>query len=93
MYNLANGVYGETWRLHKHDASSVRMWVQRNPHEWFYYKETTTEEVRGALTGSNMPFTLGIQTSWQKKMMLKYGHAGGISMDATFGTNSKKVQS
>ncbi len=93
VYNLANGVYGETWRLHKHDASSVRMWVQRNPHEWFYYKETTTEEVRGALTGSNMPFTLGIQTSWQKKMMLKYGHAGGISMDATFGTNSKKVQS
>jgi hypothetical protein len=91
IQNLANGIYGETWRLHKNDAASVRMWTQRNPQDWFYYKQTTIEEVLGPLTGDNMPFTLGIQTPWQKEMMLKYGHGGGISMDATFGTNVKKV--
>ena len=47
--------------------------------------------VPGELTGENMPFTIGIQTPWQKKMMLKHGHRSGILVDATFGTNEKKV--
>ena len=43
------------------------------------------------LTRSNMPFTIGIQTEWQCKMKVRYGHHGGIALDATFGTNEKKV--
>jgi hypothetical protein len=38
-----------------------------------------------------MPFTLGIQTTWQREMMGKFGHEGGVSIDATFGTNENKV--
>jgi hypothetical protein len=38
-----------------------------------------------------MPFTIGIQTEWQKQMMLRHGHENGIFIDATFGTNDKKV--
>jgi hypothetical protein len=35
----------------------------------FYYQETGVE-VDGGLTGQNMPFTLGIQTPWQREMMM-----------------------
>jgi hypothetical protein len=38
-----------------------------------------------------MPFTLGIQTPWQREMMIKHGHQEGVVVDATFGTNEKKV--
>jgi hypothetical protein len=82
--------------LHKNDAQSVRMWVQRNPDKVFYYTESNAEmpiPVPGELTSQNMPFTIGIQTKWQNEMMLKHGHRGGISVDATFGTNDKKVSS
>jgi len=34
-----------------------------------------------------VPFTIGIQTPWQKATFLKYGRNGCISMDVTFGTN------
>jgi len=34
-----------------------------------------------------VPFTIGIQTPWQKTTLLKYGRNGCISIDATFGTN------
>jgi len=60
IQNLANGIYGETWRLYKNDAASVRLWAQRNPQYWFYYKQTTVKEVQGPLTRDNMSFTLGI---------------------------------
>ncbi len=47
--------------------------------------------VDGGLIGQNMPFTLSIQTPWQMEMMIKHGHQGGVVIDATFGTNEKKV--
>jgi hypothetical protein len=30
---------------------------------------------------------IGIQTEWQRDMMLQQGHESGVSIDATFGTN------
>ncbi len=45
----------------------------------------------GGLIRQNMPFTLGIQTPWQKEMMFEHGHQGGVTIDATFGTNEKKM--
>ena len=92
--NISGKLAQETYMLHKNDAQSVRMWVQRNPEKIFYYSESNKEKakpVEGELTGENMPFTIGIQTPWQRTMMLKYGNGGGISVDATFGTNEKKV--
>jgi hypothetical protein len=35
-----------------------------------------------------MPFILGIQTPWQKEMMIEHGHQGGVAVDATFGERS-----
>jgi len=55
-----------------------------------YYQETRIE-VDGGLIGQNMPFTFGIQTSWQREMMIERGHQGGVAVDATFKTNEKKV--
>jgi hypothetical protein len=38
-----------------------------------------------------MPFIMGIQTPWQREMMIECGHQGGVAVDATFGTNEKKM--
>jgi hypothetical protein len=40
-----------------------------------------------------MFFTIATQIEWHKKMMLHHGHESGVSIDATFGTNDKKVTS
>lgn len=92
--NISRKLARETWMLHPNDAQSVRMWVQKNPDKVFHYTETNAGEplkVEGQLDGGNMPFTIGIQTPWQVEMMAKFGHGGGMSIDATFGTNDKKV--
>ncbi len=67
---------------------NVRIWVQQNTNSMFYYQETGVE-VDGGLIGQNMPFTLGIQTPWQREMMIKHGHQGGVAIDVTFNTNEK----
>jgi len=48
-------------------------------------------EADGGFIGKNMPFTLCIQTPWQREMMVEHGHQRGVAVDATFGTNGKKV--
>jgi len=45
----------------------------------------------GGLIGQNMPFILGIQTPWQREMIIEHWHQGGVAIDATFQTNEKKV--
>ena len=89
--NLAIKIVRETYMLDKYNASSVKLWVQENPDSVFCYTKTNVP-AQGELNSSNMPFTLWIQTKWQKKMMLKFGHHNGVSIDATFGTNDKKVR-
>ncbi len=42
------------------------------------------------INGTQVPFTIGIQTLTQYESMLLYGHNGAISMDATCGTNDMK---
>jgi len=44
----------------------------------------------GEINGTQVPFTIGIQTPTQCGSMLPYGHNGAISMDATFNTNDMK---
>ena len=88
--NVAGRLAIETYKRDNNDAKSVRMWVQENPFLVFYYKESGAH-VRGVITRENMPFTIGIQTSWQRDMMLKHGHKKAVSIDATFATNENKV--
>ncbi len=66
------------------------MWVKQNINLMFYYQEIGVE-VDGGLTGQNMFFILGIQTLWQKEMMVELGHQGVVVGDTRFGTNDKKV--
>jgi hypothetical protein len=65
------------------------MWVQQNFNSIFYYQETRVE-VDDGITKQNMPFTLGIQTPWEKEVMIENGHQSGVVVDATFGTNEKR---
>ena len=88
--NIATKLAKETYMLDKSDAKSVKLWLQQNREKVFHYQKTGVP-VQGELNGLNMPFTIGIQDTWQQEMMLKYGHMGAVSFDATFGTNVKKV--
>lgn len=40
--------------------------------------------------GTICPLTLGIQTKWKMKMMLRHGHMGGVTLDVTFGEKKKR---
>ncbi len=44
----------------------------------------------GEISGTQIPFTISIQTPIQCESMLSYGHNGAIFMDVTFGTNDMK---
>ena len=90
VWNLSSKKAVETYRIHQNDALSVRMWVETNKDSVFHYTETC-KVGPGALHASNVPFTIGIQTPWQKEMMLQFGHRIGVAIDATFGTSAKKV--
>jgi len=59
----------KTYKKHKNDAQSVRMWVIENKDKVFFYKKNGLQ-VEGGLQGSNMPFTIGIQMEWQREVML-----------------------
>jgi hypothetical protein len=48
-------------------------------------------EVGGELIGQNMPFTIGVQSPWQAKMMIRYDHQTGIAIDSTVRTKENKV--
>lgn len=88
--NIVGVVNKDLYMKDRNDAESVRMWVRENPFLVFYYQESN-ERVEGALTGENMPFVVGIQTEFQFCMMLRHGHGSAVAIDATFGTNEKKV--
>jgi hypothetical protein len=66
------------------------MWVVEIKDKVFFYQEIDVQ-VEGNLQGNNMHFTIGIQTQWQREMVLRCGHESVVSIDATFQTNDKKV--
>ena len=67
------------WHRDPNDFSSVKMWTEMYPENVFMWHEE--DHI------TSLPFILGIQTPWQKEVMIKFGHNGAISMDATHGTN------
>ncbi len=88
--NIVGKAHKDTFMKNSNDAESVRMWVRENTNIVFYFQETKGK-VEGSLTGDNMPFVIGIQTEFQSNCLLQYGHASAVAIDATFGTNDKKV--
>jgi hypothetical protein len=90
VHNVYGLLQKDLYMKHSNDAKSVRMWVRENPDLVFYYQDPEVV-VDGAITADNMPFVIAIQTAFQFRMMLQYGHESAIAIDATFATNDKKV--
>ncbi len=88
--NLASKLAKKMYKKHENDAQSVQMQVVENKYKVFFNQESGGQ-VEGNFQNSHMPFTIGIQIEWKKQMMLQHGHENGVSIDATFGTNDKKV--
>jgi hypothetical protein len=57
------------YKKHENDVQSVQMQVVENKDKIFFYQEIGVQ-VEENLQGNNMPFTIGIQTQWQREMML-----------------------
>ena len=70
------------WHCHHNGFDSMKMWDLEHQNDVFICCKIYDI--------IDLSFILGIQTSWQKKMMLKHGHNRAIAMDATFGTNVSK---
>ncbi|GMJ16042.1 hypothetical protein like AT1G60560 [Hibiscus trionum] len=69
-----------THELDLDDQVSIRMWIERNKKSVFFYQETSEID----------PFILGIQTEWQLKQMVRFGHRNLIAADSTFGIKRLK---
>jgi hypothetical protein len=92
--NIASDLRKNIYKKYPNDAKSVRLWVQANPDQVFFYQEfgDMKTALLGELNGENMPFVIGIQNQFQFEMMLEHGHESAVSLDATFGTNQPKVR-
>jgi hypothetical protein len=66
IWNIASELRKNIYKKHPNDVESVRLWVQANPQQVFYYQEVgdTETPVKGELTGENMPFVIGIQNQF-----------------------------
>ncbi|KAK8676647.1 hypothetical protein V6N13_142219 [Hibiscus sabdariffa] len=69
-----------THELDLDDQASTRMWIERNKKSIFFYQETSETD----------PFVLGIQTEWQLKQMVRFGHRNLIAADSAFGIKRLK---
>jgi hypothetical protein len=92
--NIASDLRKNIYERHPNDAESVRLWVQANPAQVFFYQEfgDMKTALPRELNGKNMPFVIGIQNQFQFQMMLEYRHESAVSLDATFDTNQPKVR-
>ncbi len=63
---------------------SIRSWAFQHLEYVLFFQDASE------INGTQVPFTIGIQTLIQCQSMLSYGHNSAISMDATFGTNDMK---
>jgi len=73
-----------SWPLHTNPTISIWSWALQHPKDVLFLQDV------GEINGTQVPFTIGIQTPTQCESMLSYGHNSAISMDATFGTNDMK---
>lgn len=70
------------------------MWKKESEDNVFHYHEFENIDLNEAAPPPDeeeTPFFLTIQTPWQLKMIMEYGHKRQIAMDATYETNEPKV--
>ena len=68
------------WKLHVEEGECVRLFATAHPDDVFAYSDDPER------------FYVGIQTDWQRMMMVQHGNGSIIAMDATFGVNELKVR-
>ncbi len=73
------------WRLHTNFIISIQSWALQHLEDVFFFQNV------GEINGTQIPFTIGIQTPTQCESMLSYGHNGAIPMDAKFSTNDPSI--
>jgi hypothetical protein len=73
-----------SWSLHTNLTISIWSWALQHSEDVFFSQDVNE------INGTQVPFTISIQTLIQCESMLSYGHNGAIFMDATFGTNDTK---
>ncbi len=61
MYSIVGKLVKETYKKHENDADSVHMWGRENPNLFIYYQESGLE-IGGELIGTNVLFTIEIQS-------------------------------
>lgn len=83
IHNVAHNHTCETYIRHANDDTGVRMWVEENKNDAFYYQDGGLI-IQDILRRANIPFT-NVAT----EAMLKHGHKSGVSIGTTFGTNVK----
>jgi hypothetical protein len=71
--------------LHTNLALLIQFWVLQHLEDVFSLQDVNE------INRTQVPFTIGIQTTIQCESMLSYNHNDAISMDATFGTNDMKL--
>jgi hypothetical protein len=64
------------WYRHKNALLNVKFWTLENPDLVPFYQDND-----GVL---DVPFTFGIQISWQRFKLLKYGNNSCITMGSIF---------
>jgi hypothetical protein len=60
-WKLAKDMYNK----HGNDTQNVHMWAIENKDNVSFYQEINVEVDDGGFQRCNMPFTIGMQTSWQ----------------------------
>ena len=83
MLNMYNDLKRQEYVKDQSDPTSVDFWYNQYSDKFFFYQQQDVVQ--------NVPFIIGIQTSWMCSMMVKYSHNNVISMDSTFSTNKYGV--
>jgi hypothetical protein len=63
--NMAWKLAKDMYKKHGNDTQNVCMWAIENKDNVLFYLEINVEVDDGGSQRCNMPFTIGIQTSWQ----------------------------
>ena len=83
ILNMYNDLKRKEYVKDQSDPTSVDCWYNQYSDKFFFYQQQDVVK--------NVPFIIGIQTSWMHSMMVKYSHNNVISMDSTFSTNKYGV--
>ena len=68
--NIAKELRKKEYQKHDNDGESVKLWVQANRGDVFYYQELKGCSLTGTVTANNVQFVIGIQNDFQFRMML-----------------------